>query len=677
MSNNADKRSVDFLSEIGLYEQKILGRIGRATRRLGSRGSLRRTLKPALFDANARDADGDGRVQDSTRFERPASPDVSQIKPSIESSPSRAQINRSRYEGTIIRELDARKVSEFRKRIVTAVEERFGKITTKEQAQKAFEEVAGKNFIFSLNPENGGLERGLIYGYLFSYLENPELKDNFVGLDPAGGLDAFNGSAQMMAPWSKVWDYELESSKTIDTLGILLTYNPFTTYWSSASGDDIPEGIVDGTSAQSIFSYFRNNPDNLDLEELKEETAFVGSLTVAQHETAHVLNFLRATRDAFPGKKLDATLLDEIQKLLDSPDEKKNSRIRIENSVLYESLVGTHESLDYLTSISTLIDDSINDLAKKRASTDPSKRTWQQIKETEYGALRKEIADEFLSLGALNKEGRQEYVKSVLPDRDTMDRKEYFEEASKIEKRLSPITSAYLQLQRLEEGLDLKKSDKSILKTFLESEQGEKDVFDDAQVEYQKLIDSFVSDDLIKNNSKLIALLEDEKQYFTSFSDEEKLSHNQNKTMLIMEALRSDPDGFNQIARNIFANEDYMQRMMKMFKISDIDQQPDLSIEEYLLTGKYSTKINDNLSRSEVNAFIEWSKSVSDYASNPQYSYYSNFFNSTPIEGIAEMVPALEFGLLPQKGTPEWNAVKKMAIWLKGESFWKRVSGEK
>lgn len=177
---------------------------------------IKSLMQQARFDPNAEDGDGDGFVQEGTRFRRPAprraiSRATGKIKGKIAGSTGQYGITSNKNIKTFdgMDHEHALKIVDI---IIDSVEQKYGKITTVREAVDALKTVFGKVQIFHMGPNTARdgrsslgdkltqSESAVITALLFAFHGSPDLKKRRLVLshEISGGAFSGNGSTGLL-----------------------------------------------------------------------------------------------------------------------------------------------------------------------------------------------------------------------------------------------------------------------------------------------------------------------------------------------------------------------------------------------------------------------------------------------------------------------------------------------
>ena len=520
---------------------------------------------------------------------------------------------------------DPKKVSEEISRIEKKVERAFGKIETTQDALAAFNSANSniiRHFHF-LQKKDGrpvrittltNSERGLVFGYLNMFLEQPELKKFAVRFAPE--KSGAGGSAQIHMPW--------DSDKTTPRDKVLLEIR-----YKSDDGVIAPRNkriletfdrplIGDTVSTQASSSYLLGNPDNLSDNELLARAEFIAEVEIARHEGTHVAHFVRALEDAFPGNDADGNKIMSAvrQKFLDEGKESVFSNYAVGQS--YGLLNAFEERVITADLIFNSFESELNRhiVAFRRQegrSLDASER--ESLEAYLIGRLfvepdgrsltrRGEIWNRSFPLYAIDFDDP-----STLTRQNIVDGKNYARKQEKlIEKLLN--TPKYRALKDAREAVELAElrldEDGNILAPAVRNPRVEK-----VALQYPDLLREFWID-----------------------------------------MLETYKPGSYQAILDKYNDEGYYQVTFRK-----------------MLAGHYQ----DDLTGPEQVTLRKIGKSISRYAGSSSTQFYGFQNGNAPVEVVAEMAGAINLGQLPKKGTDEYNVMKKFMTWLMGADYWNRI----
>lgn len=262
------------------------------------------------FDPNAVDGDNDGRVQDGTRFERPATPSAPKPKPIVgrispvnisygsNSLPNTNKVKN--FDG-----YDADYIKEQIDKIINTAKSKYGEIETVDDAIKALKTVFNKvdinHFGANWNTSTGRslredtlseLEKSVIYALLYALNDTPHLKNRRLTLGhelDSEGLPAPGGSNGLRPR------LRLDGQPDYPEFGVIVSI-PFhedslREYYFADDSD--ASGFLDGVALQTgaaILRAARDEKDPSKKAELENTAIKIMSMAVAMHEAVHAID---------------------------------------------------------------------------------------------------------------------------------------------------------------------------------------------------------------------------------------------------------------------------------------------------------------------------------------------------------------------------------------------------
>lgn len=594
-----------------------------------------------------------------------------------------------------VRDRDSQIAAATLKNIIKDVEGKYGKITTKKDAidalNKAHPNIV-KNFKFLYTKRTPAeltpVQRGLVYGYL-QVLDSSDVLQKYnleftrqPGIQNGGGATRFGFA----------WFVKNDNGDTYGKTQVIFEF-------SNPDSDALVSGTagsskMDGIPNQIAISYMKNNPDNLSERDLIDAGGFIDAALTAVHEGGHAHNILKAMEVIF-GEDTVRNNPDKFRKLIEDmlsdPDQRKLLIRPQVNKFAYDLLNIVHkiEALEiYKQEISDHVDAlAINEAQRlgesniarfKAMHADILWRTSVENYEKMYRLYDAFQKDE-ISLG---------YLLSIYPNGSSDPSRllgimqEAYIVRNQIDQRFTPQEGALLKKKDgidINESLDLLNSiwdqatrSEAKLSTFINNEK----------IKHEQILRLSSSQKYQKLNNELHELFRNEKsKWFTAWrrasSNNEakkiaelKAKHEKERNKILMRLLRDEPELFEEFARDLM-NTIYGPGSSDRF--DEVANYNDASI----IYAAIRSKITDDLTTEERASFREWTESLSDYGSKTIYSFYGNIQEGVPVEGVAETSAALIAGILPEKGTPQWDAVRKLTIWNYGIAFWNKVLGER
>jgi len=264
-------------------------------------------MQQARFDPNAEDGDGDGFVQEGTRFRRPAprravSRVTGKIKGRISGSTGKYGIASNKNVKTF-NGMDHQHVLEAVGSIIDSVEKKYGKITTVKEAVDALKTVFGKVQIFHMGPNTGRdgkssltdsltqSESAVIAALLFAFNGMPELKKRRLVLshEISDGAFSGNGSTGVLRKTNA------KGGPDFPEFGVRVNI-PFNENLASEILDENNTTNIDGVSNQltkALLVHAQSLPPGGE-KDAYERAAFVSSfMGVTVHEAIHALDLPR------------------------------------------------------------------------------------------------------------------------------------------------------------------------------------------------------------------------------------------------------------------------------------------------------------------------------------------------------------------------------------------------
>lgn len=264
-------------------------------------------MRQARFDPNAEDGDGDGFVQEGTRFRRPAprramSQLTGKIRGRIAGSTGKYGITSNKGVKTFDG-MDHEHVLETVGSIIDSVEQKYGKITTVKEAVDALKTVFGKVQIFHMGPNTARdgrssltdsltqSESAVVAALLFTFNGMPELKKRRLVLshEISGGAFSGNGSTGILRKTNA------KGGPDFPEFGVKVNI-PFDENLAPQTLDENNTTNIDGVSNQltkALLIHAESLPPGPE-KDAYERAAFVaGFMGVSVHEAIHALDLPR------------------------------------------------------------------------------------------------------------------------------------------------------------------------------------------------------------------------------------------------------------------------------------------------------------------------------------------------------------------------------------------------
>ena len=303
----------------------------------------------ARFDPNAVDGDNDGKVQDGTRFERPAleraaakitrgisgsmSQDMNTATPAATNSPDIKE-----FDG-----MDFDSIVKIYEKIMSDMRAKYGDLNTVDDALQALKKVFKKvslrhfgqeqnytdqqgrsNLSDTLSPS----EQGAIYAILHTLQDVPHLKKRraFIEMELDNGSFSASGSTSVM-PRIDLKDGTQKYPEFGLTIRVPANVNALAQALLSEESANFFDGVGLQVSKQ-ILKKASEAPDDETQRQLYAGAIVMMSMVVSTHESIHALvmperaeEIIAKLRKSFPNAAGDADLLEQLERDNYGPDE--------------------------------------------------------------------------------------------------------------------------------------------------------------------------------------------------------------------------------------------------------------------------------------------------------------------------------------------------------------------
>jgi hypothetical protein len=303
----------------------------------------------ARFDPNAVDGDDDGKVQDGTRFERPAleraaakmrrgisgsmSQGMNPTTPAATNSPEIKEFDGMDYDSLV-------KVYE---KITSDMRAKYGDLNTVDDAlqalKKVFKKVSLRHFgqeqnytdqegRSNLSDTLSQSEQGAIYAILHTLQEAPHLKKRraFIQMELDDGSFSANGSTAVM-PRIDLRDGTQKYPEFGLTISVPANMNALAQFVLSEESDNFFDGVAPQVAKQ-ILKKASEAPDAETQQQIYAGAIIMMSMAVSTHESIHALvmpqvaeELIAKLKKRSPNATGDADLLEQLEKDSYGPDE--------------------------------------------------------------------------------------------------------------------------------------------------------------------------------------------------------------------------------------------------------------------------------------------------------------------------------------------------------------------